>query len=229
MAERPDPAAGVYETVRVLDGRIQLLDEHLARLAHSLAAVYARPLPPEAAPRLRQAAAAQPGEARIRIDVVPEDARLSVNLVIAPVDPDARRPVALAPAVVPGGLGPHKWRDRRIVDGLGADPVPLLVDTDGTVLEAAWGNVWLLDGDRLTTPGADGRILPGVTRNRLRALAPALGLTVEERSFTVADVRAAPSALITSSVRLAVAAAIGGLPAVEPPQITTIREALAVF
>ena len=44
------------------------------------------------------------------------------------------------------------------------------------MLEAAWGNVWLLEGDRLITPPADGRILPGVTRALLLELAPSLGL-----------------------------------------------------
>ncbi len=54
----------------------------------------------------------------------------------------------------------------------GREQAPLLVDADGTVLEAAWGNVWVLEGDALLTPPADGRILPGVTRSLLLELAP---------------------------------------------------------
>jgi branched-subunit amino acid aminotransferase/4-amino-4-deoxychorismate lyase len=44
-----------------------------------------------------------------------------------------------------------------------------LVDTDGLVLEAAYANVWIIEGDDLITPPADGRILPGTTRAALLA------------------------------------------------------------
>ncbi len=63
--------------------------------------------------------------------------------------------------------------------------MPLLVDADGSVLEAAWGNFWLLEGDALVTPPADGRILPGVTRALLLELAPALGLHAREQPITL--------------------------------------------
>jgi para-aminobenzoate synthetase/4-amino-4-deoxychorismate lyase len=70
----------------------------------------------------------------------------------------------------------HKWADRRAVDEatqrLGA--TPLILDEDGSVLEAAWANVWIREGDRLVTPPADGRLLPGVTRRG--CCAPSRGL-----------------------------------------------------
>lgn len=47
--------------------------------------------------------------------------------------------------------------------------VPLLVDTDGSVLEAAHANVWITEGAALITPPADGRILPGTVRAALLA------------------------------------------------------------
>ena len=78
----------------------------------------------------------------------------------------------LEPFALPGGLGAHKWRDRRLLDTLAAlrpGAVPLLVDTDGLVLEAAYANVWIAEGDALITPPADGRILPGTTRAALLA------------------------------------------------------------
>jgi para-aminobenzoate synthetase/4-amino-4-deoxychorismate lyase len=74
-------------------------------------------------------------------------------------------PIIVTPQVVPGGLGEHKWVDRRLVDRLGADgTTPLLLDADGTVLEAAWAAVLIRRGGTLYTPREDGRILPSTSR-----------------------------------------------------------------
>ncbi|MGH2889807.1 MAG: aminotransferase class IV, partial [Solirubrobacteraceae bacterium] len=139
--------------------------------------------------------------------------------------PTASRPVALRAVILPGGLGAHKWRDRRLLDDLGDDPVPLLVEPDGTVLEAAFANVWLLRGDRLVTPPADGRILPGVTRALLLACAAGLGLSAVEEHVSVEDLRGADAVILTSAARLAVAAALDAAPA-EPSALARIRAAL---
>jgi para-aminobenzoate synthetase/4-amino-4-deoxychorismate lyase len=109
-------------------------------------------------------------------------------------------------------LGAHKWQDRRIVERHGDDPAPLIVDGDGSVLEAAWANIWLLDGDELITPPLDGRILPGVTRARLLELAPPLGLRVREAPIRLDEARAAQAMFLTSSLRLAVPASFDRSP-----------------
>lgn len=224
---RPDPAAGLYETLLLGGGRVHALDAHLDRLERSARVVYGLTLPdgPLAAihEHLTAAARAEAADQRARIDAIPQDGRLRLTLTTSGVR--SRAPVRVQAAVVPGGLGPHKWRDRRLVEALGSDPVPLLVDADGSVLEAAWGNVWLLDGDTLVTPPADGRILPGVTRARLLARAPELGLEAAERPVTLDEARAAPSLVITSSVRLAVGARFGA-PGAEDPVVGRIRAAL---
>ena len=69
--------------------------------------------------------------------------------------------------MLPGGLGPHKWVDRDLVAGT----EPLIVDLSGEVLESGRGNVFIVEGDTLVTPPADGRILPGVTRDQVLRLA----------------------------------------------------------
>ena len=52
-----------------------------------------------------------------------------------------------------------------MLDGsLAPTATALIVDGDEQVLEAAWANLWLIEGERLITPPADGRLLPGVTR-----------------------------------------------------------------
>jgi para-aminobenzoate synthetase/4-amino-4-deoxychorismate lyase len=76
------------------------------------------------------------------------------------------------------------------------------------VLEAAWANVWIEDGDgALLTPPADGRILPGVTRASLLALPAA-----REAALTLADLGRARAILLTSSVRLVTPAGLRDSP-----------------
>lgn len=220
----PDPAQGVFETMLVHDGRVVALARHLDRLARSIAALYATRLPPDIAARLHDTAASLKGEHRLRVDAVPGD---ELSISTRPVTVGSRRPVTLAPLVVPGGLGAHKWRDRRLLDSRPADPVPLLLDADGTVLEAAWGNVWLLEGaDQLLTPPADGRILPGVTRALLLELAPSLGLHAREEPLTFERARAAPITFVTSAIRLAVPAGLPGVAASPATPVDRIRSAL---
>ena len=129
--------------------------------------------------------------ARLRVDVTPE---LEVAIATGPAPPPGT--VVLRPVPLPGGLGPHKWRDRRLLEAYEADDpaaMPLLLDADGRVLEASRASVVVRAPDgTLYTPPADGRILPGITR----ALAGA-----RERELTVDDLRAAPALYIASALR----------------------------
>jgi para-aminobenzoate synthetase/4-amino-4-deoxychorismate lyase len=208
----------------VRSGQIHAVDRHLERLAHSVAALYGTRLPAGLRRRLTDLAGGLTGEHRLRVDVVPGH---DLSVSARPVAAGYRAPVTLEPLVVPGGLGPHKWRDRRLLDARPADPAPLLVDADGAVLEAAWGNVWLLDGDRLTTPPADGRILPGVTRALLLERAPALGLSAREAPISLDAMRAAPVTFATSSIRLAVPATLAGCAAPPAAPVDRIRAAFS--
>ena len=67
--------------------------------------------------------------------------------------------------MVPGGIGEHKFVDRRLLQELSKDgTTPLLLDADGTLLEAAWAAVLIRRRGRLYTPREDGRILPSTSR-----------------------------------------------------------------
>jgi para-aminobenzoate synthetase/4-amino-4-deoxychorismate lyase len=189
---RPDPAQGVFATLLVADGRAMALEAQLARLAGSLGALYGLALP-GLAERIA-AAARELGDGRLRVDVTADGI---VSLVGGP--PPATASVVLRPWTVPGGLGPHKWRDRRLVDALTAasdGAVPLLVDADGAALEAAWANVFARGADGvLRTPPADGRILPGIRRAAL------LAEGAVEASLTLDDLEAACEIVLTSALR----------------------------
>jgi para-aminobenzoate synthetase/4-amino-4-deoxychorismate lyase len=90
--------------------------------------------------------------------------RIAEAITFRPLRPRAL-PIVLTPYTLPGGLGDRKWRDRALVDALSQDgTTPLLLDADGTVLEAAWAAVLIRRGGRLYTPVEDGRILPSTSR-----------------------------------------------------------------
>jgi para-aminobenzoate synthetase/4-amino-4-deoxychorismate lyase len=95
-------------------------------------------------------------------------------------------------------------------NGAGGGFTVLIADRGGELLEAAWGNLWLIDGRRLVTPPADGRLLPGITRRLLLQTARALGLETREEAISVDRARAAQAVLLTSSLRHCVAAQLDG-------------------
>jgi branched-subunit amino acid aminotransferase/4-amino-4-deoxychorismate lyase len=208
----PDPRQGVFETLLVEGGRAQALERHLARLSESVRTLYHTrlTLPPLALPN-------EPH--RLRIDAFPDG---SVTHEVTPLNIAALRgPVALQPVVVRDGLGSHKWRDRRWLES--QPEVPLLVDANGSVLEAAWGNVWIIEGSRLVTPVADGRILPGITRELLLGLEP----SAAAEPLSLERLAAADAVFLTSALRHAVAAGLGETPSVVPDEVERIRAALA--
>jgi para-aminobenzoate synthetase / 4-amino-4-deoxychorismate lyase len=207
---RPDPKKGIFETLLVVDGRPIELDAHLDRLATSIATLYG------------PAAATDPGEAiverahgielgRLRATLVPSaDGPMTIEIVTAEVEPalvfpGPERAVSAHTLLLEGGLGAHKWVDRDLIGEtearLAADAVPLLVDHGGAVLEASRANVFAVYGDRLATPPADGRILPGIARRRVAGAAAAAGLLPEETELTIGDLMAADEVFLAGSVR----------------------------
>ncbi len=194
-AERPDPALGVFETILVRGGAPVELRAHLMRLERSVRTVYGGELPEDLPTRVIAAAAASPIQ-RVRIVFTGgDDVAVEAEPLAAEPAPDA---VVLAPAVLPGGIGAHKWCDRRLLDELAerVDAVPLIVDLDGDVLEAAYANIFVVEGTHLVTPPLDGRQLPGTVRARVLALHP----TREER-LTLDRIAGADELLLASSIR----------------------------
>jgi D-alanine transaminase len=88
------------------------------------------------------------------------------------------------------------------------------VDVDGNVKEGGSSNAWIVTRDgRLVTRPADEGILRGITRTTLFDVAKKLGLTVEERHFSVAEAKAAREAFITSATTVVMpVVAIDGAP-----------------
>lgn len=222
---RPDPDHGVFETLLVLDGRPVELDAHLTRLADSLAELFPdRPAPdlsefdppvekgPYGSLSAGTSAAPLPGDdalSSMRVTVAPNRAgELEARIAIRPVKQELvfdRRLVALHSLPLAGGLGAHKWADRRLLDQeqsrLSPDALPLVVDRDGTVLEASRANVFAVRDGALFTPPTDGRILPGVTRMRAIEVATAAGLETREAELSRESLLTADEVFLTGSVR----------------------------
>jgi D-alanine transaminase len=74
------------------------------------------------------------------------------------------------------------------------------IDPDGNVTEGTSTNAWIVTKDRkIVTRPLGHEILPGVTRRALLDLLRAAKLTLEERSFTLAEAHEAAEAFLTSS------------------------------
>jgi branched-subunit amino acid aminotransferase/4-amino-4-deoxychorismate lyase len=211
---------GVFETFRVEAQRVAGLDAHLARLAAGGARLgIAVDSDRVRAGLATLVAATGPAPAVARVTVTAGDAapgwppepegrpRTLVTLAPAPPlpTPDADAALVAGPRA-PAGLADVKTISyagsvvaTRRARARGAT-VALVVE-DGEVREAADGNVLVVRGDLLATPPADGRILPGVTRELVLALAPDLGLGVSETALHPEDLLAADLVVVSSAVR----------------------------
>jgi para-aminobenzoate synthetase / 4-amino-4-deoxychorismate lyase len=137
------------------------------------------------------------------------EGRLAPTVKVAPVEPALvfpswERAATLAAIVVPGGIGAHKWSDRRLLDQAQSDcgaALPLVLDADGTVLEVSRGNVFLVRDGSLVTPMTDGRLLPGVARLRVMEAAAAAGIQIHEEVVSYDQLIRADEVFVSGSVR----------------------------
>lgn len=194
----------------VLDGQPIELDAHLGRMAASLAVLFGSKTPPEAGELVLEQALGI-GLGRLRLTVAPNlDGDLGAEVASAEVDPAQVFPspelsVALDSHVVKGGLGAHKWVDRRLVEAAEAaappGSVPVLVDGDGAVLEASRANVFLVLAGALITPPSDGRILSGIARQHAIEAAKDNRIAVREEGVALERLAQADEIFLTGSVR----------------------------
>ncbi len=218
-------ADGVYEVLCVVGG--SMLDEtlHMARLQRSLGALRI-PAPMAAAP-LRQVlrevarrnrvrdgllymqvtrgvarrehafpAAATPPALVVtcrRLPPYPADAARWAGAAIILPDERWTRCDIKSTALLPNVLAKQAAREAGAIEAI-------LVDRDGFVTEGASTSVWIVDaGGTLRTRPLSQAILPGCTREALRARLGGAGLGVEERAFSAAELRAAREIFLTSA------------------------------
>ncbi|MBK5227476.1 MAG: aminotransferase class IV [Actinobacteria bacterium] len=206
----PDPALGIFESLLVWEGRPIELDAHLARLQESARVLYGISLPDRLASDVEAEARRGPPCARLAIDLDPRRSpghrityrseELSPDIVFPP----PAEGIEVEVLRLHHGLGAHKWRDRRLVEGGGGpeeDPQPLIVDPEGRVLETGRGSLFAIRDEVLRTPSLDGRILPGIGRRRILEIAARRGLSVSVGDMTLDELAGAEEAFSTNSVR----------------------------
>jgi para-aminobenzoate synthetase/4-amino-4-deoxychorismate lyase len=202
-----DPGRGVFETMLVIAGRAVELDAHIGRLSASVETLYSGALPEQARSLVTDRADGIE-RGKLRLTVVPAPAAPYLLVDAKEVDagdifPGPERAAALRSAIVTGGLGEHKWADRDLLDrATEASPseLPLLLDADGTVLEASRASVFMIRKGRLVTPPTDGRILPSIARQQAIEVASAEGIETSEERLNLADLLAR-EVFLTGSVR----------------------------
>ena len=201
---RPRPAVGVFTSLLVADGAARGLADHVARLDASARQLFGRGLPGTFRDDLAAQLADQPS-GRLRITVQPAGGPLRALVRVVPLDqPPAE--VSLRPAVIRGGLGAHKWLDRRLLADLARSMALqpgeqlLIEDADGDVLETDRANVFAVIGGVLHTPPADGRLLPGVARDAVLRAAGLAGLGLSVTPVSKARLQAASEVFVTNAV-----------------------------
>ena len=196
-----DVALGIFDTVLVTDGLASNVEAHVARLDSSVRAVYGQTVRAGLEEAVHRKAVGLSGRQRLRIDAVPQGDDVLVRMTARPILDDIDT-WTLVPRVIAGGLGPHKWTDRRaIAHEPRADLDLLVLDDDGSVLETGRANVFLVHDDGVHTPPLDGRILPGTGRARVIDQLLEVGIPVIQRRLTTDDVARASEVFVSNALR----------------------------
>ncbi|GAB4255069.1 MAG: D-amino acid aminotransferase [Thermoleophilia bacterium] len=214
---------GVYEVVKVLNGRPLWLDQHLERLSYSLTQI-ALPLAlvPDSLPEVVEELARRVGLAcgivyvQITRGAAPRDFAFPADVrptVVAytralplPGEEELRRGVRLHP------LSDVRWGRCDIKStnllaavlaknearSVGRDE-PVWLGPDEVVREGGSSNVFALVSGALRTHPADNRVLNGITRLNVLRLAPELNVEAVEEPFSLDELENAEEAFIAST------------------------------
>jgi branched-chain amino acid aminotransferase len=193
---------GVFEMIRLYEGRPFALAEHLDRLERSAAAIE---LPVDRVAVEREVSALLDAfghdDAALRIVLTRGGRRIALTEPL-PEWPESVRvaTVTYSPTEILTGVKSTSYaanmQATRIAATRGADEA-ILTRPDGVVLEAPTSAVfWVSDGGSLRTPGLDVGILDSITRARVVA-----ELEVEEGDWLVGDLVRAEEAFLASTTR----------------------------
>ncbi|MGI9084057.1 MAG: aminodeoxychorismate synthase component I [Aeromicrobium sp.] len=199
--DRAELSLGICDALLVTDGVAVDVEAHVARLDSSVRAVYGQTVRAGLEEAVHRKAEGLHGRHRLRIDAVPLGTDVLVRMTVRPILDDVEA-WTLVPRLVPGGLGAHKWVDRRALAHQSRPDLDLLVlDDDGSVLETGRASLFVVHDDGVHTPPLDGRILPGTARARVIAQLLDAGIPVVQRRITTADVVRASEVFVTNALR----------------------------
>jgi len=217
---------GLFETMRVQDGTVLFLDDHLRRLHRSLACLRI-PLdrPPEWKGVLTELVARsgiERGAASAKIIVtrgihpamgLPEAVRPTVLIQVQPYTPPSSEAYCLGWRLhtFRRGFSPpmaaHKslnylyfMEARQAAQEAGAQEA-LILDPHGRPVETAAGNLLARTGNKWWTPSGAHR-LPGITLGRTMRIMASQGQPVEERPASMGDLLGARTVWVLNSLML---------------------------
>jgi D-alanine transaminase len=213
-------ADAIYEVVRYDRGRPYRLSEHLARMREGLDAIRIRATPDffgPAAERLLAENGLSDKDAFVyaqvsrgaapRYHAFPPEGTAPTVFAFArqtdpPPPPEGGAAILLtderwgrcdikSTMLLPNVLAAQKAREAGAIDAI--------LVKDGFALEATKANLFLVSKGALRTAPNGPRILPGVTRGAAIEAAHRMGLTVEERAFTLEEMYAAQELFLAST------------------------------
>jgi para-aminobenzoate synthetase/4-amino-4-deoxychorismate lyase len=204
VAGLPRPTAGVFTSLLVTGGVTRGLEAHLTRLANSVRELYGKDLPASLPADLAACLRRKP-TGRLRITVRPVGGPLQAKVEVIRIPRQGQDSgTTLTPVPVPGGIGGHKYRDRRLLGDLAARAAAggqvLLLDETGEILETDRGNVFAVIDGVLLTPPADGRLLPGTVRAAVLRAAREHGILVGQKPLTLGELGEADEVFVTNAV-----------------------------
>jgi branched-subunit amino acid aminotransferase/4-amino-4-deoxychorismate lyase len=234
---------GLFETVLLHHGRPLGWAAHLARLLHGAALLgYAGAGLDWVAPLEAAIAALDPGGtqpwARLRLQVwrhaagayaplddtvaglaewhplpeLPWQSSTQARLLLCPELGVAHSPLSALKSCS-ALVYVHAARQARRA---GFDEALLLNACDGSVAEASAANFFMVRDQELWTPHLASGCLPGTVRAEVLATAAEMGLTVQERRITIADLALADEIFLTNAIRgLVSVTSIEGAPLIE--------------
>jgi D-alanine transaminase len=217
-------ADGVYEVIRLYNGRPFTLEEHLGRLERS-AAELKLTLPVSMAKLKSEIGRlideSRAGEGMIYLQLTrghaprnhlfPQEAGSTLLFYARALEPLPT--VAETPAVKLMTAADDRWNRcwvksiallpnvlaKNAAVAAGADEAVFV--ENGLVSECSASNFFAVIGGRVVTCPVGPKVLPGITRGVLLEIARELGIGVEERAMTEAEARGADELFITSTTR----------------------------
>lgn len=216
-------ADSVYEVLRTYGGQPFAVDEHLARLFRSMAAIELEHQFTTTHLKSLVAEAIQRGgfaESVVYVQVtrgraprnrgIPTGVEPALVLTVRALKPLAPQLAANGVAVIT--VPDNRWArcDIKSVALLGNVLAyhmarkagvhdAIFIEPDGTMTEATAGNVFIVSGGRLLTPPKGPKLLAGITREKLLEAARAAQIPGGEERLTKGDLLAAEEVFVTST------------------------------
>jgi branched-chain amino acid aminotransferase len=197
---------GVFEVVRIYDGRPFALPDHLDRIERSAANLrlgyeVPRPQLEVEIPQLLEARGGETFDGLLRIVLTRGGRRLLLTEAMPPSPKRVRLAfVTFAPTRVLDGIKSLSYAGNMLASRLAKErgfDEALLVTPHGRVLEAPTSSIfWVADDGSLCTPPLDEHILASITRDRVMQV-----VRVQERPLTSGELLGAQEAFLASTTR----------------------------